>query len=104
MALLACYGLISLLILWRAFVLDKSNVARFAATQPPASTDPYAPWSLKASLVYICCDFTFWIVIASGAGGRSVFLGLAVIVLWGLLAVLCVKLHTRAEASASSSA
>ena len=99
MALLV-YGLISVLILLRIVVLDKADAARIAATRPPASAEQDASWDdrVKFLLGYVCSDFLFWIVMASLACNWSIFLGLAVIVCWGLLIVLCVKIHTRADA------
>ena len=59
MALLTFYGLISVLILWVAFKLDKADRARIAATQPPIMQDSEQKTSwderVKFAVEYVSC-------------------------------------------------
>jgi hypothetical protein len=65
-AVLACFGLFSVLILWRAVVLDKADVARSAAAQPPIMQDAEqeTSWNDRVAdaVAYLCGELIMWAV------------------------------------------
>ena len=86
MALLTFYGLISVLILWLAFKLDRADAARIAATQPPVMQDAETSWDerVKGALVYPCVEIFGWFLIG------LVCLGAAINIWLGVLVALCI--------------
>jgi hypothetical protein len=100
MALLTFYGLISVLILWRAFTLDKADRARTTATQPPIMQDSEqrTSWDerVKFAVEYASVEVIGWFVIGviwclyNLAGSFSTFAGLAAISCGVLILVLAI--------------
>jgi hypothetical protein len=66
---LACYGLFSVLILWRAVRLDKADAARIAATRPPIMQDAEQETSwddrVTGAVGYICGEVIGWIIVGA---------------------------------------
>lgn len=88
-ALLACYGLFSVLILRRAFKLEKADRARIAANRPPIMQDAEQETSwddrVKGAVDYICGEVIGWVIVGaiwclfSLAHNHSGFTGVAAI-------------------------
>jgi hypothetical protein len=70
MAVLTFYGLVSVLILWRAFKLDKADRARIAATQSPimqdseqkTSWDERVKWAVEYARIEVIGNFVLGVI------------------------------------------